>query len=187
MSSIDDALAAQVRNIEADYGKPLGEWLQIVATSGLTKHNEVVAMLKATYGMKHGSAHRVSLIARSAAAAAPGAGEFLDQLYSAKRRPLRPIHDAVIGLVESFDGDFEAVPKSGYLSLRRTKQFAMIRPSTTTRVDVGLILAAEPVTERLESAAGFNALFTHRVRLTQARDVDRQFAGWLRKAYERAG
>ena len=68
MASVEDGIAAQVRNIEARYGRPLPEWFGIIAASGLTKHTEVVAMLKADYGMAHGAAHRVSLLSRQAAA-----------------------------------------------------------------------------------------------------------------------
>ena len=67
MASVEDGIAAQIRNIEARYGKPLPEWFGIIAASGLTKHTEVVAMLKADYGMAHGAAHRVSLLSRQAA------------------------------------------------------------------------------------------------------------------------
>jgi len=51
MASVEDGIAAQIRNIEARYGRPLAEWFGIIAASGLTKHTEVVAMLKADYGM----------------------------------------------------------------------------------------------------------------------------------------
>ena len=67
MASVEDGIAAQVRNIEARYGRPLPEWFGIIAASGLTKHTEVVAMLKADHGMAHGAAHRVSLLSRQAA------------------------------------------------------------------------------------------------------------------------
>ena len=67
MASVEDGIAAQVRNIEARYGRSLPEWFGIIAASGLTKHTEVVAMLKADYGMAHGAAHRVSLLSRQAA------------------------------------------------------------------------------------------------------------------------
>ena len=60
MASVEDGIAAQIRNIEAQYGRPLPEWFGLIAASGLTKHTEVVAMLKADYGMAHGAAHRVS-------------------------------------------------------------------------------------------------------------------------------
>ena len=74
MTSVEDGIAAQIRNIEARYGKPLQEWFGLIAASGLTRHAEVVAMLKADYGMAHGAAHRVSLLSRQPAATEAGPG-----------------------------------------------------------------------------------------------------------------
>jgi hypothetical protein len=68
MATVDEALQTQIRNIEATYGKPMPEWFAIIAASGKTKHPDLVAMLKTTYGMTHGAAHRVSLLARHATA-----------------------------------------------------------------------------------------------------------------------
>ena len=70
--------------------------------------------------------------------------------------------------------------------MRRRKQFAMIQPSGAGRIDLGLILPGVPTGDRLESAAGFNALFTHRVRLTNADGIDDDLVGWLRGACDRA-
>ena len=64
MATVQQGLQAQIRNIEATYGKPMSEWVAIISASGLTKHIDVVAMLKKDYGMTHGAAHRVSLVAR---------------------------------------------------------------------------------------------------------------------------
>src|SRR5260370_35319641 len=66
MATVDEGHQAQIHNIEATYGKPMADWLALIAASGLTKHTEVVAMLKTEYGMTHGAAHRVSLVARQA-------------------------------------------------------------------------------------------------------------------------
>jgi hypothetical protein len=82
--------------------------------------------------------------------------------------------------------DVEAAPKKGYLSLRRRTQFAMVKPAAK-HLDVGLILPEEPTTDRFESAATFNALFSHRVRVRSVDDVDDELVGWLRRAWERAG
>jgi len=44
-----------------------------------------------------------------------------------------------------------------------------------------------PATERLESAASFNVLFTHRVRVNTINEVDAQVVTWLKQAYDLAG
>ena len=87
--------------------------------------------------------------------------------------------------MQSLGTDVETVPKKGYLSLRRRKQFAMIKPAAK-HVDVGLILPVVPVAGRLESAATFNALFTHRVRVRSVEEVDEELIGWLGEAYTQA-
>lgn len=199
MASVEDGIAAQIRNIEARYGRPLPEWFGIIAASGLTKHTEVVAMLKADYGMAHGAAHRVSLLSRQAAAPAAAAGpaagpdaaspgEVADALYAGKKASLRPLHDQLMAQVLGLGPDVSLAPKKGYVSLRRPrKQFAMIQPSGAGRIDLGLILPGVPASGRLEPSGSFNALFTHRVRVANADDLDDALAGWLAAAYAAAG
>ena len=46
--------------------------------------------------------------------------------------------------------DVEVAPKKAYVSLRRNKQFALIQPSTRTRVDLGLNLKGVEPEGRLE-------------------------------------
>jgi len=190
MTSAEDGIAAQVRNIEARYGKPLQEWFGLIAASGLTRHAEVVAMLKADYGMAHGAAHRVSLLSRQPVApeVPPGSPSALaDALYAGKKAALRPLHDQLMAVMDAFGADVAIAPKKGYVSLRRKKQFAMIQPSGAGRLDVGLVLPGVEAAGRLESSAGFNALFTHRVRVTSTDDIDTQLTGWLEAAYASAG
>ena len=189
MATVEEAQQTQVRNIEATYGKSMQQWFEVIAASGKTKHTDVVAMLKSAHGLTHGAAHRVSLLARQAATSPPDVdrGDQADALYSGPKSGLRPIYDALMKAVTAFGDDIELAPKKGYLSLRRRKQFAMIQPSTASRVDVALTLKGEPPGGRLESAAGFNALFTHRVRVAAPTEVDRQLLGWLKSAYDVAG
>ena len=187
MATVEEGLQAQIRNIEATYGKPMGEWLAIIAASGLTKHTEVVAMLKSDYGLTHGAAHRVSLVARQAGGSPDRDGDPAGALYTGRKAGLRPLHDALMTAIAAFGDDIDQVPKKGYLSLRRRKQFAMIQPSGAGRIDIGLILKEVPAGGRLEPAGGFNALFTHRVRLAGPDGLDSELIGWLRSAYDRAG
>jgi len=192
MATVAEGLQSQIRNIEKKYGKSMSEWTEIVRASGKTKHNDLIALLKEEYGMSHGSANRVALIAREAeaasiASAAESAGaDPVLALYDGPKAALRPIHDRLMAVLAELGGDIELAPKKGYVSVRRRKQFAIVQPSTKTRVDVGLVLKATPTSGRLEPGAGFNAMCSHRVRLESAADVDAELIAWLRQAYEQA-
>ncbi|MFB4193142.1 DUF4287 domain-containing protein [Streptomyces carpaticus] len=51
--------------IEKKYGRPIGDWQQLVRESPLTKHMELVAWLKSEHGMGHG--HANALVAHALA------------------------------------------------------------------------------------------------------------------------
>jgi hypothetical protein len=186
MGSVEDGLRAQVHNIESQTGLSMRAWTERIRAQGLQKHRDIVAWLKAEHGMTHGNANRVALIALESKEGVPATPEAaIDGLYEGKKAALRPIHDRVMEVVGGF-GDFEVAPKKGYLSLRRRKQFAMLQPAAT-HVDLGLILPGMPSGGRLEAGGSFNAMFSHRLRLSSPGDVDGQVAGWLRMAYDAAG
>lgn len=184
MPNVEEGLRSQIRNIEATYGRPIESWIELIRASGLTKHSEVVAMLKSEHGMTHAAAHRVSLVARQAAAPAGGEDPFA-ALYAGKRVSLLPIQERLMAAIVAL-GEVDLAPKSGYVSLRRRKQFAMIQPGAA-RVDLGLILKDVSPAGRLEAAGSFNALFTHRVRIAAPDEVDDELIAWLVEAYALAG
>ena len=80
--------------------------------------------------------------------------------------------------------DVEVAPKKTYVSLRRNKQFAIVQPTTKTRVDLGLNLSDVDTSDRLEAAGSWNSMCSHRIRLTSADEVDEQVSQWLAQAYE---
>lgn len=180
MPTVEEGIRAQLRNIEETYGRSIDELVAIVNESGLTKHTDAVAMLKERYGMSHGSAHRVSLVARDRLSKPSGAGT--DDLPP----NLKDVYGRLLRAVHALGDDIEQAPKKGYVSLRRRKQFAMLQPGAKS-INVGLVLSKHPSTKRLESAAKWNALFTHRVRIANVVEVDGELESWLRAAYEAAG
>jgi hypothetical protein len=175
-----------IDNMPDKTGKPLDEWLAICGRSGLAKHGEIVQHLKAEYGMTHGFANLVAHKFREAGSGGAPSDPVAAQ-YSGAKAGLRPIYDALIDAVQGFGGDLEVSPKKAYVSLRRKKQFALIQPSTRTRVDVGINLKGTAPTERLEAAGSFNAMVSHRVRLGEPTDVDPELVAWLERAYQAAG
>lgn len=49
--------ASYFPSIEKKYGRPISEWKSIIRASDLTKHMELVEMLKTEYDMGHGHAN----------------------------------------------------------------------------------------------------------------------------------
>lgn len=185
--TIDPAVQTMIRNLETKSGKSLDQWIELVRASGQTKHGEVVSMLKKDHGLGHGYANLIAHSAAASQAPPPAAGEdAVAEIYRGDKAPLRPIHDALMAAVHGFGNDVELVPKKGYVSLRRSKQFALIQPSTKTRVDLGLQLKGKAPEGRLELAGSWNAMVSHRVRIERHEDVDAQLIGWLGEAYGRA-
>lgn len=198
MNIIDKAVATQLANIEKRTGKTLAELLDIVKASGLAKHGQIVAMLKADLGMGHGDANLIAhrhkaaaegeapAAAKPAAAAAPASGgDSADAIYVGPKAALRPIHDALMAKIAKF-GDFEIAPKKGYISLRRKKQFAMIGPATNTRVEVGINAKDLTPTDRLEAMPP-KGMCQYKVRIGAAAEVDAELIAWIRHAYDAAG
>jgi hypothetical protein len=49
--------AAYFPSIEKKYGRPIAEWQEMIRSSDLERHMELVAWLKAEYGLGHGHAN----------------------------------------------------------------------------------------------------------------------------------
>jgi hypothetical protein len=182
--SSDEMAANLARKLEEATGKPIDEWVKIAKASGETKHMKILNHLRENYGLTYGYANTIAMQARIPEGEAPKTGdELIDAQYSGKES-LRPIYDAIVAMVKDFGEDVEISPKKSYVSLRRSKQFAIVQPSTKTRVDIGIKIKGYEPSGRLEAAGSFNSMVTHRVRVSQVQDVDADLLGWLRMAYK---
>lgn len=182
--SPDEMMASMVANLKEKTGKSMEEWAAIVSRSKLEKHGEIVNFLKKEHGLTHGYANLVVHTARSSSAAASAEDDLIGAQYAGPKAALKPAYDALVKTVMAFGGDVEISPKKTYVSVRRSKQFAIFQPSTKDRLDVGINLKGTPPQGRLEASGSFNAMVSHRVRLASAADVDAELKGWLKKAYE---
>ena len=110
--------------------------------------------------------------------------ELIDGQY-ADRLALRPILDALLGLLPTV-GDVEVQARKTFVALITPKRtFAAIRPTTRSRVDLGLRLTASQTAEgRLEKAPNFGqSSVTHKIALASADDVDDFVVDWLKRSY----
>jgi len=189
MNSLDKAVQTQVDNIQKKAGKNLEQITAIVRKSGLTKHSEIRSMLIKELGLGYGDANTlVHVVLKSdgtRAAEGKSMDAVLDEIYSGAKAGFRLIHDALMKHISKF-GEFDIVPKRGYVSLRRKKQFAMIGPKTNTRFEVGINANDFKKNKRLlEQPKG--SMCNYIVKLTDAKQVDAELIAWLLSAYELAG
>ncbi len=189
----DPQAAAQsmIKNLEEKTGKSMDQWADIVRKSGKTKHKERIDFLKNEHGMTYGYAnlvvhyekgHPATQTSSPQSVATPGP----DQWFSGGKEHLRPAYDLLVETMQTFGADIEWAPKKTYMSVRRNKQFALLQPSTKTRLDVGIKLKGEAPQGRLEASGSFNSMVSHRVRIEESSQVDDELIAWLRNAYEKA-
>lgn len=180
------ALAAASSGLLAKTGKDLDAWVALARGSGVTGHMALVNHLKAEHGLGHGHANTVAHATNATAAVSIADDDLMTAMFAGPKSAIRPIYDAIIAAARGFGDDVELAPKKGYVSLRRSKQFAIAQPSTKDRFDLGINLKGDPPTGRLEASGSWNAMVSHRVRIASLAEVDSEVLGWLRAAYDRA-
>jgi hypothetical protein len=181
-----DPFAVTDAALLAKTGHSLARWIETARAAPHSGHMAVVAWLKAEHGLGHGHANTVVHALNASSAASQAGDDLVDAMFAEPKKTLRPVHDAILVVLDQFGPDVELSPKKGYVSFRRSKQFGLGQPSTKDRYDLGLILKGEPASGRLEAAGSWNAMVTHRIRLASPDDVDADVIGWLRDAYDRA-
>ena len=186
MATPEEQAQSMLRNLEEKTGRSISKWLAVVKKTGLAKHGAIVKMLKADHGVTHGYANLIAHESLGSAAIHSDAGDLVLNQY-AKKESLRPIYDRLVKAIAGFGKDVEIAPKKSYVSLRRKKQFARIYPSPGTRGDVGVRRTGTAPKGRLEASGSFNAMVSHRVKISKVSEVNDALIGWLRKAYDAAG
>lgn len=187
--SLDKAYATQIANIEKNTGKKLDAWIAIVNKSGFTKHGELVQFLKEKHGFTHGNANMLVHYAKQSHAHAPdNETDWVAEQYKGKET-LKSWYDQLMKEINKFGTDVEISPKKAYVSLRRKKQFAIIQPSTKTRLDIGLNIKGVPPSpaDGVEASGSWNAMCTHRIKLEDEKKINKNLVGWIKKAYDQAG
>jgi hypothetical protein len=184
--SPEEMANAMISNMKDKTGKTLEQWIAIARKTGAVKHGEIVKLLKSDHGMTHGFANLVALkTLKSDAGSVSETTDLVAAQYAGDKAALQPIYDALIKAAKSC-GEVEVAPKKAYVSLRHSKQFAIIQPSTKTRVDLGLNIKGEPAKGRLEDSGNFNSMVSHRIRLEKAADVDKDVKAWIKLAWSAA-
>lgn len=181
----DHQAATQLANIEAATGLTPARVADLVRTTGLEKHGQIVALLKDEHGLTHGNANLLATLAREHLAGGRASdAELLAAQYAKGKAALRPILDELTALAQGLGDDVEVVVQKTAVSLRRRRQFAVVRAASARRIELGLNLPATPQDARIRETSG---MCSHRVDLHDVDAVDDTIADWLGRAYAAAG
>lgn len=179
---MDKALQTMIDNMPKKTGKSLNEWKKVLKTKSFVKHSEAVNFLKNEHNVTHGFANTIVTLSKEENATPT---DLVENQYKGKEN-LLPIYESLLTVVKEFGKDVTITPKKTSVSIIRKKQFALIKPATKTRIDLGLKFKDKPTTDRLENSGPFGTMCTHRVKLSNVSEIDSELKKWLLESYQNA-
>lgn len=172
-------------NLLKNTGKSLDEWIEIARKNSKEKHGETVKWLKESYNLGLFFADLIVHKANGTDAGSFSDEELITQQYKRKEN-LKPIYDIILGNILALGNDIEIAPKKAYVSLRRKKQFACLKPATKKRFEIELILKDQKEEGVLETITGAGAMCTHKIKIESEKQLNDEVYKWIKTAYEKA-
>jgi hypothetical protein len=181
-------------NLQQRTGRSADEWAELARAEGPPTESGRRAWLKSAHGLGSNLAYLVAARAEGregdagdADAYLAEAARYVESMYAGPKAALRPIHDAVLAAAIALGPDVRVSPCKTIVPVFRAHVFAQLKPSTRTRLDLGLALGDAPAEGRLVQTRGLEKgdRITHRIGLGSAAEVDGEVRAWLRAAYER--
>lgn len=173
-------------------GKSLEEWTALVKKSGPATEKERREWLQTKHGLGRNYA---SFIAEQSVGKGDDgseetylkqADEYVEKMYGGAKEALLPIFEELMALGRKQGNDVKVCPCQTMVPLYRKHVFAQIKPSTNSRIDLGLSLKDTKVPKRLIDTGGFakKDRITHRIEITSLKDIDAEVKKWLKTAYD---
>jgi Domain of unknown function (DUF5655)/Domain of unknown function (DUF4287) len=174
-------------------GRSLDEWIRLVKQEGPSSERERCDWLKANHGLGTNTAGWIagrasgrSLEDEDPSAYLKAAEGYVSAMFAGKKEGLRPIYDALLKLGMALGRDVKVCPCKTMVPFYRRHVFAQIKPSTATRIDLGLALEETSVPARLIDTGGLikKDRITHRIGISSPAEIDAEVKHWLRFAYD---
>ena len=183
------------RRVKTKTGRSLEEWLALIKKEGPATEAERRDWLKKKHGL--GTIGAGWLAERSEGkggeqespeAYLRTAEKYVEEMYAGGKSHLRPIYDALLELGLGIGPDAKACPCKTMVPLYRNHVFAQIKPTTQTRIDLGICLLkfGKKPPKRLIDTGGAKKgdRITHRVEITSPSQIDAEVKRWLKTAYD---
>ena len=174
-------------------GRSLEEWIVLVKKSGPATEKERREWLKKKYGLGTNAAGWIAerVDGKGTEEDSPEgylktAAEWVEAQYSGARAALRPLYEELLEVGFAVGKDVKACPGKTMVPLYRNHVFAQIKPTTNTRIDLGLALGNMKTPKRLIDTGGYEKKdrITRRIEVRSKADINEELKRWLRKAWE---
>lgn len=177
---------AVIDSLEARTGKTLEAWVRLLKQQKLADKAARIAWLRSEHGLGIPTATAIAMQAAGESLLDYRPDDYIEKMFSGKKAALRPIYEALLTLGRGLGSDVQITPTETTVPLRRRYVFANIKPTTNTRVDLGLALKETKATGRLIDTGGLakGDRITHRIALSSVEEVDAEVATWLQRAYD---
>ncbi len=113
---------------------------------------------------------------------------YVGEQYAGPKEKLRPIYEELLKLGKSLGDDVKACPCKTIVPLYREHVFAQIKPTTNSRIDLGLALTQYKgkLPKRIIDTGGLEKKdrITHRIEITASEQIDAEVRKWLKTAYD---
>ncbi len=181
---------ALIENTPSRTGKTLPEWVEILNQYGPPDEKSQQTWLKKEYSLSINHASLVVAFAHGRGVVeAYNPEAYVEKMFSGKKMTLLPLYESLLKIGLSIAHDVRACPCETIVPFYRNHVFAQLKPSTNTRIDLGLALKNTPVPGRLIDTGGYlkKDRITHRIPISDANDIDDTLVHWLRFVYELDG
>jgi len=184
-----------VTELKSKTGRSLDEWIAVVKNDGPPTERERREWLKSRHKLGTNSAWWIAARAEGKDTEddnpdtyLDAAARYVEEQYSGPKGKLRPIFDELLRLAKELGRDVKACPCKTIVPLYREHVFAQIKPTTNSRIDLGLALAKRKgkIPKRLIDTGGLEKKdrITHRIAIESAAEIDGDVRDWLKIAYE---
>ncbi|HEX9234556.1 MAG TPA: DUF5655 domain-containing protein [Candidatus Acidoferrum sp.] len=183
-----------VSELREKTGRSLEEWIALVKKEGLKDEKSRREWLKSKHKL---GTNRASWIAERAEgkgwedtpeAYLKAAIRYVEEQYAGPKQKLQPIYDELLKLAKSLGEDVKACPCRTIVPLYREHVFAQIKPTTNSRIDLGLALThfKGKLPKRIIDTGGLakKDRITHRIEIMAPEQIDDEVKKWLRTAYD---
>src|SRR5216684_2692471 len=176
-------------------GRSMEEWIALVKKEGPKDEKSRREWLKTKHKMATNSASWIAERAEGKGgdedtpeAYLKAAVRYVETQYAGPKEKLRPIFDELLTLGKSMGSDAKACPCKTIVPLYRKHVFAQVKPTTNSRIDLGLALThyKGKLPKRIIDTGGLakKDRITHRIEIASAGEIDGEVKKWLKTAYD---